>query len=511
MRNVFISTCAMWTFTAAILATSQSLRGDEAAGVKVTVGSKLFTESVILGELAVLTGEDAGFDMRHRQGIGGTQIVWNGLLRGEIDIYPDYTGTIAKEILKSDTLSDLTAMRQALAQQGVGMTEPLGFVNPYALGMKKKRAEELGIRKLSDLRDHPDLKFGFSNEFMQRSDGWPSLKQRYSLPHKTGEQVRGLEHALAYRALEQGNLDVTDTYLTDPKIRQYDLRLLEDDLGHFPNYETVYLYRLDLQQRAPAFLEAIGQLEGRISNDDMLAMNSRVEIDRISDKQAAGEFLQFDVEAATLAHRLWQTTLAHLFLVVTSLSAAILVAVPLGVLAAKRPVSEHPILITAEVIQTIPGLALLVLLMPPIDALGMNSIGPAPAIVALFLYSLLPIIRNTHAGITGIPANIRESAAAIGLSPWAQLWQVELPMAARLIYAGIKTTAVINVGYATLGGLIGAGGYGQPIMKGLRLGDQFVMMEGAIPAALMALAVKSLFELSERFVVPKGLRLKPSH
>jgi osmoprotectant transport system permease protein len=228
-----------------------------------------------------------------------------------------------------------------------------------------------------------------------------------------------------------------------------------------------------------------------------------------------------DVPAPSIAHRLWRATLEHLYLVVVSLTAAIVVAVPLGVIAAKRRRSEQLILITAEVIQTIPGLALLVMLMYPIGELGnlmesvglprLRTIGPAPAIVALFLYSLLPILRNTHAGITGIPGNLREAAEAIGLSPWAQLWQVELPMASRLILAGIKTTAVINVGYATLGGLIGAGGYGQLIMEGLRKLDFGIMMEGAIPSALMALAVKSLFEVGERFVVPRGLRLKGAH
>ena len=484
---------------------------DEGAAETVTVGSKSFTESVILGELAALSGRQAGVDVTHRAEIGGTQIVFNGLVRGEIDLYPDYTGTIVKEILKDDTIGDLESIRKALAEQGVGVSEPLGFVNPYALGMLREHAEELGVRKISDLKNHPELKFGFSTEFMQRSDGWPSLKQRYGLPQATGENVRGLAHALAYRGVENKSLDLTDTYFTDPKINQYDLLLLEDDLRHFPEYETVYLYRLDLEERAPKFLAAIKELEGRISNDEMLAMNTQVEVDRISEKEAAGRFLNLDVKGQSLASRILQTTLGHLFLVVTSLSAAICVAVPLGVLAAKRPVTEHPILITAEIIQTIPGLALLVLLMPPIAAIGLSSIGPAPAIVALFLYSLLPILRNTHAGITGIASNIRESAAAIGLSPWAQLWQIELPLASRLILAGIKTTAVINVGYATLGGLISAGGYGQPIMEGLRLDDQLTMMEGAIPAAIMALVVKGLFEWGEKLVVPKGLQLKSSH
>ena len=136
------------------------------------------------------------------------------------------------------------------------------------------------------------------------------------------------------------------------------------------------------------------------------------------------------------------------------------------------------------------------------------GIGGPPAIVALFLYSLLPIVRNTHAGLRGIDPGILESAAAIGLEPRASLRIVELPLAMRSIMAGIKTSAVINVGTATLGALIGAGGYGQPILTGIRLDNTALILEGAVPAAILALTVQGMFELAERAVVPRGLRLK---
>jgi osmoprotectant transport system permease protein len=203
--------------------------------------------------------------------------------------------------------------------------------------------------------------------------------------------------------------------------------------------------------------------------------------------------------------------LQHMFLVVTSLTAGILVAVPLGVIAAKRKQWEHLILSTAEILQTIPGLALLVLLIPVVRKIGLPGTGPAPVIVALFLYSLLPIIRNTYTGMRDIPHTLRESAAVLGLTPWASLMQVEQPMASRLILAGIKTTAVMNVGFATLGGLIGAGGFGQPISAGLTKNSLSLMMEGAIPAAILALVVKALFEIAERFVVPRGLRVQAAN
>ena len=155
------------------------------------------------------------------------------------------------------------------------------------------------------------------------------------------------------------------------------------------------------------------------------------------------------------------------------------------------------------IIQTVPSLAVLVFMIP------LLGIGAPPAMVALFLYSLLPIVRNTYTGLHDIPIQIRESAQALGLPPRACLWLVELPMASRTILAGIKTSAVINIGTATLGALIGAGGYGQPILTGIRLDDVGLILEGAVPAALLALLVQGIFELSERTLVPKGLRLRP--
>lgn len=494
-------------------------------GPDVRVGSKAFTESVILGELARLKGDTEETPVAHLKEIGGTQFLWRGLLRGDIDAYPDYTGTIAEDILAGRDLPDreqqrFAAIKAALAEQNVEMTGPLGFNNTYAIGMKKSRAEELGIRTISDLAAHPDLRFGFSPEFMQRDDGWPGLVAHYGLPFDRGN-ARGVQHTLAYEALDQGDIDAMDLYSTDPKIKQLGIRILADDRGFFPKYNAVFVYRADLRERAPQLVSAMEGFSGAIDESTMIELNGRVELERNHEVVVAGAFLGTSVVEPTLLRRLLRSTLEHLYLVVVSLTAAICVSVPLGVIAAKRPRSEQAILVVAEVIQTIPGLALLVILMFPIGEIGsfmasiglpkLRTIGPAPAIVALFMYSLLPIIRNTHAGITGIPSNLRESAEAIGLSPWAQLWQIELPMASRTILAGIKTTAVINVGYATLGGLIGAGGYGQVIMEGLRKLDFAIMMEGAIPSAILALLVKSLFEWGERFVVPQGLRLKASH
>jgi osmoprotectant transport system permease protein len=472
---------------------------------ELRVGSKKFTESVILGELAVQLLHHEGFRAVHRAELGGTRVLWNALLKGEIDAYPEYTGTVTQEILAGELGAEasLGAIRAALAPHGVGVSRPLGFNNTYALGMREAQAAQLGIRSVSQLRQHPQLRFGFGNEFMDRHDGWPGLRQRYRLPQT---QVRGLDHDLAYRGLSSGGLDVTDLYSTDAEIRYYELRVLEDDLGYFPRYEAVWLWRADVEARAVA---ALRHLEGRINAARMTAMNARAKLDRIPASETAAEFLARELQVvATLSgdsplRRLGRRTREHLFLVAVSLGAAIALAVPVGVLAAKRQRLGPAILGVTGVIQTIPSLALLVFMIP------LLGIGAPPAIAALFLYSLLPIVRNTHAGLHDIPTPLRESAEALGLPPAARLLRIELPLAGRAILAGIKTSAVINVGTATLGALIGAGGYGQPILTGIRLDDVSLILEGAIPAAALALLAQASFDGLEHAVVPKGLRLAP--
>lgn len=320
-----------------------------------------------------------------------------------------------------------------------------------------------------------------------------------------------MTHTLAYRALVERSIDVTEVYTTDGEIAQYDLLVLEDDKNFFPTYEAVWLYRADLGARHPAVVDQIRRLEGRISEAQMQRMNAAVQDDRKRDEGAvAGEFLKAELGIDTdspegsLAGRLLVTTGEHLLLVVPSLLAAVLVAVPLGILAARRPLPGQAILAAAGLLQTIPSLALLLFMIPVMMALVGKGTGAPPAIAALFLYSLLPVVRNTHAGLTGIPLSLRESAEALGLPPWAMLWRVELPLAAPMILAGVRTAAVINVGTATLGGFIGAGGYGRPILRGIDKFDVPLMLEGAIPAALMALAIEGLFGLLARALPTRG-------
>jgi osmoprotectant transport system permease protein len=477
-----------------------------AEDLSVKVASKKFTESVILAEIAAqfIQGETP-VETEHRAELGGTRVLFNALERGEIDIYPEYTGTILREILSESRPADAAEMARALEKRGIRATAPLGFNNTYAIGMRPEAAEQLGIGTISDLRDHPGLKIGFTNEFLNRGDGWPSLQQNYQLPQT---DVRGLDHDLAYRALANGDIDVMDFYSTDAEIAYYGFAVLDDDLGHFPRYDALYLYRADLERRSPETVEVLNRLAGRFDEKTIRTLNKSVKIDRTSERRAAADFLEAAfgrtpaIEESTLWQRLRLRTLEHLALVFISLAMGIIVAVPLGILAYKAPRSAALILGAAGIIQTIPALALLVFMIP---LLGIYA---PPAIAALFLYSLLPMIRNTHSGLQGIPLPIEESAQALGLSPAGKLLRIELPLASPSILAGIKTSAVITIGFATLGALIGAGGYGQPILTGIRLDDYGLILEGALPAAALALIVQWIFDGAERLIVPRGLRLK---
>jgi osmoprotectant transport system permease protein len=455
-----------------------------------TVGSKRFTESYILGEILSQTAGAA-----HKPGLGNTAILLEALKAGAIDLYPEYTGTIAREILKSEERLDLAALNQRLKSLGLAASVPLGFSNSYALGMRRKDAERLGIKKASDLAGHPQLRFGLSHEFLGRRDGWPGLQSAYGLPHKP----RGLDHGIAYEALAAGEIDVMDLYTTDAKIERYAIVALADDRAFFPAYDAVLLYRADIPQRFPAAFNELKKLEKRIDEQTMVRLNARAELDKVAFADVAREYLGAKIEstkgfwAAMFAPDFGRLLAEHLWLVFASLAIAVLVGVPLGLIAAKYGWVAQPVLLFTGVLQTIPSLALLAFLIPVT-----GTIGVWPALIALFLYALLPITRNTHAGIAGVPRGLVQAGTALGLRSRQILLKVEMPIAMPVIMAGVKTSAVISVGTATIAAFIGAGGFGERISQGLALNDHAVLLAGALPAAALALAVHAAFEIAER-------------
>ena len=465
----------------------------------IVVGSKKFTESYVLGEIARTVLERAGFQVEERPGMGGTIILWQALRSGQIDLYPEYTGTIGEEILKAKQPLDENEMRRALEKLGVGMSTDLGFNNTYALVMRRTEAEKLGIRTITDLRRHAAFKVGLTHEFLDRRDGWRPLAAAYGL---TMPNVSGIDHAIGYAALANGSIDVKDAYSTDAKIAENDLVVLRDNLHFFPEYKAVFLYRLSLDPRA---VEALNHF-GKIDEAKMTALNAAAERTK---NYAYAASLYFNAAPdgiaprSQLVHNLARWIGRHLELAGISLLLSILIGLPLGIAASRGGALGQGILAIVGMIQTIPSLALLALLVP-VPFLGISAM---TAIVALFLYGLLPIVRNTATGLQDIPPALRDSAIALGLEPFARLRKIYLPLASRTILAGIKTSAVINIGTATLAALIGAGGLGEPILSGLNLNDNATILEGAIPAALLALLVQGLFDLLDRVLIPRGLRL----
>ncbi|HEY1583565.1 MAG TPA: glycine betaine ABC transporter substrate-binding protein, partial [Chthoniobacterales bacterium] len=383
---------------------------------------------------------------------------------------------------------------------GVGLSRELGFNNTYALVMRRSEAKRFGIQTISDLRQHPELKAGLTHEFLDREDGWRPLTAAYGL---TMPNVRGIDHALGYAALTNGSIDLKDAYSTDAKIQENDLAVLRDDRHFFPEYKAVFLYRLDLVPRA---IEALNHLK-KIDEPQMIALNAAAERTK-NYAYAASLFFRPAAPNDVAPQRQFAPRLAHwiarhLELAGISLFFSILLGLPLGIAASRGGALGQSILAIVGMIQTIPSLALLALLVP-VPFLGISA---TTAIVALFLYGLLPIVRNTATGLQDIPPALRDSATALGLEPAARLRKIYLPLASRTILAGIKTSAVINIGTATLAALIGAGGLGEPILSGLNLNDNVTILEGAIPAALLALLVQGLFDLLDRFLIPRGLRL----
>jgi osmoprotectant transport system permease protein len=485
-----------------------------ASGETIDVGSKRFTESYILGEILTQTMQQAGeARVAHQQGLGNTAIVFAALKAGSIDLYAEYTGTIAFELLNRKEPADVPSLQRELAAHGLGVAIPLGFSNTYAIAMQEKRAAELGIARISDLARHPALRFGLSQEFLNRKDGWGALKAAYRL----SQPARGLDHGLAYEALAAQQVDVIDVYSTDAKITRYSVRQLEDDRRFFPPYQALVFHRLDFPTRYPRSWAALRTLEGRIDARMMAQMNAEAELSGRTFSEVARGFVASHTHPAAgpaapgearsflgvlFGPDLWRLTLQHLGLVIASLIPAIALGVSLGTWAAHSPRASQWIMAMVGLVQTVPALALLAFLITL-----MGTIGTAPAVVALFVYALLPIVRNTASGLADLPPPLRDSAQALGLPKMARLARIELPLASRSILAGAKTSAVIGVGTATIAAFIGAGGYGERIVAGLAVNDTAMLLAGAIPAAALALIVQWGFDALERLVVPAGLRL----
>jgi len=487
----------------------------------LVVGAKNFTEGTVLAELmAQLLETHAGARIERRFNLAGTQVAFDALRTGSIDVYAEYTGTGLRDVLADATpvhsaaeafarVSDTFAQRYDLV-----WLAPFGFNNTYVLMMRRVQAAQLQVSTISELA-RQSLRYGMSHEFLERKDGMDALRRAYGLQVAS---LVGMEHDLAYRALAEGAIDVSDGYSTDAKIVTQDLVVLRDDKHFFPPYEGAPLVRRALLARLPTALDALGLLAGRIDDKTMRRLNHQVEGEGRSPAEVASSFLNelglthqridVAVRERSLLGTLWQRraitaalTGWHLVLTGSAEVLACLVAIPLGIAASRRPRLATTALGIAGVLQTVPSIALLAFMLP------LFGIGAKTAIAALFLYGLLPILRNTVTGIRGIDQRITEVGRGLGMTARQLLMEVELPLAAPVILAGVRTSTVINIGTATLAAFIGAGGLGDPIVTGLTVTDVNLILSGALPAALLAILVDGLLAGVERLATPRGLRL----
>jgi osmoprotectant transport system permease protein len=376
----------------------------------VTVGSKSFTEGYVLSELIAQVIESTGeADVVRKFGLGGSGVLAQAIEHGSVDIYPEYSGTAEEEILKSSHALSGVELDQALQKIGLISSNRLGFNNTYAIAVRNSVAKENKLESIEDLKK-VDLKrkdsfrFGFSHEFVKRKDGLSRIEEVYDF---YPAQMSSMEHALAYEALRNGQLEGTDVYSTDAKIEKFDLKVLRDDRHAFPDYDAFFLAREDFPHRFPKSWAALQKLRGQISAQRIRDLNAEVELDRRSVPDVVASAFHFLKSIKIGSEAMLQTialrTKQHLTLVLTSLLAAILVGVPLGVISAKWGRLGTLILSISSVLQTIPSLALLVFLIP------LFGIGVLPALVALFLYALLPIVVNTFLGLKQIDPLLLET------------------------------------------------------------------------------------------------------
>jgi len=512
-------------------ATAAGAQGEAPTGTvgrrPVVIGSKPFGESYLLAEMFAQILEARGHAVTRRFGLGGTEIIFPALRQGDIDLYPEYTGSGLLVILKAPPEPDPVKVFDIISREfrsrfDVRWLPPLGFENTYAMSVRTEMADRLGMRTISDFaRVSRDMRAGFTADFIGLPDGLPGLRAAYGLDPGT---VNALAPAVKYQALLAGSVDIIDAYSTDGLLGRYPITVLEDDRRFFPPYDAAAVVRGALVREQPAVVAALGELSGRIDVVRMRRWNERVEV---NGEEAARVSRDALIEMGLLADAarvagpaagggegggtslwmyLWsrraelaRLTARHLLLAGASLLAAVLVGVSLG-LAVSRSRLAPTFVRAVGGLQTIPGLALLAFLLP------LLGIGFVPAAVALFLYSLYPIVQNTVTGVQEADRGAASAADALGMTARQVLWQVRVPLATPVIMSGVRTAAVLNVGTATLAALIGAGGLGDPIVAGLALSDTRMILSGAIPAALLALAVDWTLGRVQHAVTPRAFR-----
>ncbi|MGD8396156.1 MAG: glycine betaine ABC transporter substrate-binding protein [Candidatus Eiseniibacteriota bacterium] len=490
---------------------------------RVVVGSKNFAENRLLAEMfAQLIEQRTGLEVVRRLSLAGTTVCFEALRNGAIDLYPEYTGTGLVTLLGEEPGGDAAATlrrvrRTFLERWNLWWLAPLGFENAYELAVPRELAEQYGLRTISDLaRVAPQLRAGFGYEFVERRDGLPGLRDTYGLEFAS---VRQMQQALKYASAGERRIDCLDVYTTDGRLLVHDLVVLDDDKHFFPPYAAAALVRGTLLERHPEVGAVLGLLSGALDEETMRGLNLRLQEHGEAVPVVAADALAMlglgaapsgetprTAAADRLLPYLWAERRAllgrlgeHLALSALALALGALIAVPTGMALERRRGLAEGFIRVIGVTQTIPSLALLAFMIP------LFGIGTLPAVVALWIYSIFPILRNTFTGLRDADPQAVEAAGALGMTGRQVLIRVRLPLAASVIMAGVRTAGVITIGTATLAAFIGAGGLGVPIVSGLQLANTTMILSGALPAALLAIVVDLGLGGVERLLRPRGI------
>ncbi|MDW0118783.1 glycine betaine ABC transporter substrate-binding protein [Sporosarcina thermotolerans] len=259
----------------------------------LTLGSRNNTESIILSHvMGQLIEHKTDIKVIYKENLGGSNVVWNAMLNGNLDVIPDYTGTIVVTYYHEEpgTADEtLEATRRLVAEDGIIAFNTFGFNNTYTLALDESKAEELGIVTFSDFAAYSeDFTLGAVFEFIDRPDGLPGFKKEYGLEFK---DVKGMDHGIMYRSINAGEVDVINSYTTDGQLQEFDLRVLEDDKSYFPPYHALPLVREETLKEYPEIEEILKQLEGMIDEEAMQKMNAKVDNDGMMVERVAEEFL----------------------------------------------------------------------------------------------------------------------------------------------------------------------------------------------------------------------------
>jgi len=449
------------------------------AAPKIVVGSKPQIENKILAEIIAQALETTGeAQVERRFGLGSSGIIYDALKKGDVDIYPEYSKRIGEVIISSAWQRQLFEIKKRLGREGITIAGLLGFNSSYSLVVKKDNPKFKNINKISDLKGVRGYKRAFSQDFLTGQDGFFSLFRAYGMETGMNFRSKKMKKNRLVEALNSGKVDLIQVNSTSSEIVKHDLKVIKDDQRKMSRNLAMVLLKNDFANRFPASWKILNDVIFRkITNVEMARMNTEVELEGKSYSAVAAGFLKkAGVDTSfSLWKQIYPKLQVHLQLAIIPLLLSTILGIFLVVMATKKKVFEKLVNLVNRIYNPIPFLIFLCILIPFLGS------GKFPVYMALFIFGIFPIVKFSSKGLTG-----------------KSFWD-----GGHHILAGIKYTAFVNVGVATLAAYIGAGGLGDFIISGLSQKDQHLILMGIIPAIILVVLIHLLVELSDKYTRPK--------